>query len=97
MILGELQSTLQVTSRAKAWIENALAETTVPNAILGILWGKWESELSERWSIGIYNRETVSGWMVSSPEFEFVIVQDFLISRLNGKTLDIDSLHIKIE
>lgn len=89
-MLGQLDSTLRISERALRWITRILAKSTVRNPIAGVIWGKWTTEEAEHWSIGVYDRDTVEGWLVRSPNLEFVVVQDFLIERLNGKVLDVD-------
>lgn len=96
MLYGELGCTLRLSERAKLWIRRMIDESKLPNATAGILWGKWERDPSDYWSIGLYDKSTAEGWLVKSPDLEFVIVQDFLVERLDGKTLDIDGNRITV-
>jgi hypothetical protein len=96
-MLGNLDSTLVVSQSALEWIQHTLRKSTVRNAIAGIIWGKWTTERAEHWSIGIYDKETVEGWIVRCANLEFVVVQDFIVERLNGKTLRIDEHGVSVE
>lgn len=96
MLHGELQCTLRLTERAKAALGRMIGDSGTPNATAGILWGKWHNERSQHWSIGLYDLKTAEGWLVKSPDLEFIVVQDFLIEKLDGKTLDIDGRQITI-
>jgi hypothetical protein len=93
---GELESDLEISQSTLEWIRHRLGKSAVMNPILGIVWGKWTTEESQRWSIGIYNRNTFEGWLVRCPTLEFVIVQDFLLDRLKGMTLEIDDSGVHI-
>jgi hypothetical protein len=96
MLRGELQCTLRLTEQAKGAVRRMLDDSGTPNATAGILWGKWQDERTEHWSIGLYDRKTAEGWLVRSPDLEFIVIQDFIVERLDGKTLDIDGHQITI-
>jgi hypothetical protein len=93
---GELESNLEVPQSTLDWIQYRFSRSTVRNPILGIIWGKWTTEGDQHWSVGVYNRDTAEGWIVRCPNLEFVIVQDFLLERLNGKILDIDENGVRV-
>ncbi len=97
MLLGEFESTLQITETALAWIKQNIDRSSVRSPIAGIIFGKWNTESAEHWTLGVYDRNTVEGWLVKAPQLEFVIVQDFVLPKLNGKTLRVDSQGIAIE
>ena len=74
-----------------------MRKSTVRNPIAGVIWGKWTTEEAEHWSIGVYDKETVDGWLVRCPNLQFVVVQDFVVQKLNGKTLDIDQHGVSVK
>ena len=59
----------------------------------GILWGKWDGEQHECYSIGFYERKDLPIddpiRIVEADGIEFVITQDWICDGLSGRTLDI--------
>ena len=59
--------------------------------IFGVLWvGKYDYPRG-KWISGLYDRaDDIPGWLGIAPEFEFVVVQEWVLDKVDNKVLDID-------
>lgn len=89
-MFGERKVNLRLTERAKNYIEQFRARAGLPSPILSIKWAKWSDEPAERWIIGFNDRSRVrEGWLGVTTEMEFVVIQEWVLDALEGKTLDV--------
>lgn len=89
-MFGERKVNLQLTERAKQYVERYKASARLGSPILSIKWAKWSDEPAERWVIGFHDRNRLQeGWLGITPEFEFVVIQEWILDSLDGKTLDV--------
>jgi hypothetical protein len=96
-MFGERKVSLQFTERAKDYIERFKATAGLRDPILTIKWSKWSDEPFERWMIGFNDRSRVQeGWLGITPELEFVVIQEWVLDALEGKTLDITKEGVSI-
>ena len=65
---------------------------------MSIKWGKWNDESVERWIIGFHERDKIhEGWIGFAPEFDFVVIQEWILDSVEGKTIDIENDDIRVE
>lgn len=97
-MFGERQVHLKLSERAKARIEELKANTSVKSPILSIKWAKWSDEPTEHWVIGLNDRDRVrEGWIGQAPDFEFVVIQEWVLDALDGKVLDIEETGVTVK
>ena len=90
-MFGERKVNLQLTERTREFLNRFKAKSKLSSPILGIAWSQVSRETTERWTIGLYDRKDVrEGWLGIAPEFEFVVIQDWILGELDNKTLDFD-------
>jgi len=90
-VFGERKVNLQLTERAKEFIERYKAKTNLKSPILSIGWAKFNRETEERWYVGFQDRNDVrEGWVGIAPDFEFVVVQEWILDQMDDRVLDID-------
>ena len=98
ILFGRRNVNLKITSRAREAIERYKQSSKLANPLLKIGWGKWSDETTERWTIGFYDRNKIQeGWVGSTDEFEFVVIQEWILDALDGKTIDISESGITVE
>lgn len=89
-MFGERKVNLRFTERARNYIDRFKATAGLRSPILSIKWAKWSDEPIERWIIGFNDRSRVQeGWLGITPEIEFVVIQEWILDALEGKTLDV--------
>jgi hypothetical protein len=88
-VLGEFRVNLHLADEARSFISDLLEGTDIPDPILGIGWGRWNDEKEDRWLLGLYSRARCTGWLCTTKQFEFVVINPNLVERLDGRTLDI--------
>ncbi|HZR02002.1 MAG TPA: hypothetical protein VFA81_02370 [Burkholderiales bacterium] len=97
-MFGERNVNLKLSDRAKEHISELMAHSGLKSPILSIKWAKWNDEPTEHWVIGFYERERVQeGWLGKAPEFEFVVIQEWVFDSLDGKLLDIGEAGVIVE
>jgi|JI10StandDraft_1071094.scaffolds.fasta_scaffold161572_3 hypothetical protein len=90
-MFGERKINLHVTERAQAVITRWSKASKLPSPILGIKWSLVRGHRRHKWGIGFYERsEVYEGWLGIAPDFEFIVVQEWLFDRIDNATLDID-------
>jgi hypothetical protein len=89
-MFGERHLTLALTPGAQQWIEDYKARSGLKNPIPTFHWSRVRGEPQEQLMIGLYERENVrEGWLGIADAFQFVVIQEWLFDRLDGKTLDV--------
>lgn len=97
-MFGERKINLQITNRARDYIDRIKSSAQLKSPILSIKWAKWNDEPREHWVVGLQDRNRVQeGWLGITPEIEFVVIQEWILSALDGKTLDIDEDGVRVE
>lgn len=90
-MFGERQVNLQITDRTRASLTRLIARSKLAEPILSISKGRFNDEAEERWSLGLYDRKGLrEGWIGISPEFEFVVIQEWVLEALDNQLLDFD-------
>lgn len=90
-MFGERKVNLQLTERAREFIERYKATCGLRSPILGLTWGRFSKEPEERWSIGFYDRKDLrEGWLGITPEFEFVVIQEWVLNAVDNRVMDVD-------
>ena len=90
-MFGERKVNLLLTTRTQEFLDRFKAKSKLNSPILGIGWSRVSRETTERWTIGLYDRKDVrEGWLGIAPEFEFIVIQDWILDELDNKTLDFD-------
>lgn len=90
-MFGERKVNLQLSGRAREFIERYKAVSGLRSPILGLTWGRFSEESEERWSIGFYDRKDVrEGWLGITPEFEFVVIQEWILDAVQNRVMDVD-------
>jgi hypothetical protein len=89
-MFGERKVNLTLTTRAKKYIEQMKAEGPFATPVLGISWSRVSDQQHEKWVIGLYEREDMrEGWMGVAPEFDFIVIQEWILEAVNNKVLDV--------
>jgi hypothetical protein len=89
-MFGQQEVDLRLTERARQWIRDYIAHSALQAPIVGILFGHAEGGV-DRLTIGLYDQgQLQEGWLAIAPELRFVVIQDWLLDRLDGSLLDID-------
>lgn len=89
-MFGEQHVDIKLTERAKEWIENYKSTSGLRDPIAGISWSRVRGEPHHKWMIGLYERSHINeGWLGIAKDFQFIILQNEIIERLNHKVLDI--------
>jgi hypothetical protein len=90
-MFGERKINLQLTQRTREFLDRFKAKSKLDSPILGISWSRVSNESNERWTIGLYDRKDVrEGWLGIAPEFEFIVIQEWVLDELDDKVLDFD-------
>ena len=61
--------------------------------MVGISWVRPSGAPREGWGIGFYDRARIDelpGWLFIAPEFEFWVVQEWILYKFDNKVLDIN-------
>lgn len=90
-MFGERKVNLRLTDRARTFVERFKASSNLKSPILSIGWGRFGRESEERWSIGLYDRSDLrEGWRGIAPDFDFIVIQEWILDAVDNKVLDID-------
>ena len=90
-LFGERHVNLQLTERAAVAIARLLRAAPVREPLLGIWLARHGADEPERLSFGVYERADFrEGWLGTSPQLQFAVIQDWLLDDLNNKILDYD-------
>jgi len=90
-MFGERKVDLHVTERAKVVLERWAKDSKLQAPILGISWGIVKGHQHYKWRLGFYERKDVSeGWLGIAPDFEFIVIQEWVFDKIDKKILDID-------
>lgn len=90
-MFGERRINLQLSVRAKDFIDRFKAKSNLSKPILALTWSGRSGQTEERWTIGLYDLPEVrEGWLGVAPEFEFVVIQDWIFDKIDNKVLDFD-------
>ena len=90
-MFGERRVDLQVTKRAKTVLDRWANASKLHSPILGIQWSLVKGHKYHKWGVGFYERHDVSeGWLGIAPEFEFIVIQEWILDKVDKKILDID-------
>ena len=90
-MFGKRNVNLQLTPRAQEFVERFKLNSGLNSPILGIAWSRVSDEPNPRWTLGLYERQDVrDGWLGTAPEFDFVVIQEWALERLNNALLDFD-------
>ena len=85
---------LGVSDCLKRKLRERAARSGLTDPLPGILWGKWDDEVEEGYSIGFYERGEIPSddpiRIVEADGIEFLITQDWICNELDGKVLDLD-------
>jgi hypothetical protein len=88
-MFGERHLQLQLTDRARKWFDEYMSSSGLSNPIPMLQWSRVRGESDEQLMIGLYERDRVrEGWLGIAGDFSFVVIQEWLLDRLEGKTLD---------
>jgi|SRR5215831_924485 len=88
-MFGERHISLRLTDRAQEWIKNFTENAGLREPIPLLQWSRIRGEEHEQLMIGVYERANVrEGWLGIADGFQFVVIQEWLFDRLDGKTLD---------
>ena len=88
-MFGERHLSLQITDRARTWINDYTQRAGLRDPIPLFQWSRIRGEDNEQLMIGVYERGNVrEGWLGIAGDFQFVVIQEWLFDRLDGKTLD---------
>jgi len=89
-MFGKRHLALQLTSHARKWIDDYKAKSGLRDPIPTIHWSRVRGEAEEQLMIGLYEYDNVrEGWLGIAEDFQFVVIQEWLFDRLEGKTLDL--------
>jgi hypothetical protein len=89
-MFGERKVNLQLTDRAREFIEHSKASAKLKSPILSIGRVRFSGDTEDRWTIGFYERSDVrEGWRGITPHFDFVVIQEWILDALDSKTLDV--------
>jgi hypothetical protein len=83
---------LKVSLRVKEMLELRGAASGLTDPLPAIIWGKWNDETDEDYSIGFYERERLPAddpiRIVTADGVDFLILQEWICDELKGKVLD---------
>jgi hypothetical protein len=89
-MFGERHLNLTLTPRAREWLETYKTKSGLKDPIPNIQWSRVRGESEEQLMLGLYERGNVrEGWLGIADDFRFVVIQEWLFDRLDGKTLDV--------
>ena len=89
-MFGERHLTVHLTDQAREWIEQFKAKSGLRKPIPSFQWSRVRGEPKEKLMIGLYEMDNVQeGWLGIAGEFQFVVIQEWLFDRLDGKTIDV--------
>jgi len=90
-MFGERKVNLQLSKRTQAYLERFKANSKLSDPVLGLAWAGIPGETEERWTIGLYDRKDIrEGWMGITPEFDFIVIQEWVLDQVDNKVLDFD-------
>ena len=88
---GERKIDLQVTERAQDVLDKQAEDTELSCPILGITWGKTGGHRYYKLDLGFFDGTEINeGWLGIAPDFDFIVIQEWILDRIDGKILDID-------
>jgi hypothetical protein len=68
-----------------------MTKSNLRSPVLSIGWSRFNQEPGERWFVGFYDRKDVrEGWLGVAPEFEFVVIQEWILDAVDNRVMDID-------
>jgi hypothetical protein len=76
-------------------LQKKCVESGLSDPLPGIIWGRWDDENIDTYSIGIYERSNLPYddpvRIVDANGIEILIIQDWVCDDLTGKVLDISN------
>ncbi|HEX7028796.1 MAG TPA: hypothetical protein VF268_16260 [Gammaproteobacteria bacterium] len=90
MAIQHLDIDLVLSKEAKNLILDRMSKCGLESPVAGLIWGKWEHEEDQHWSIGFYEKaKVIDGWIFEASGVPFYTYQDFMFGELDKKLLDI--------
>lgn len=84
---------IKIGDRFRRALEEGSSASGLTDPLPGLLWGKWDDETQEYYSIGFFERSEIPTEdpirIVEADGIEFLITQDWICEDLEGKGLDI--------
>ena len=91
----------QLSPAFKDRIKEHVGSSDLSIPVPSISWGKWEDETDEHFFLGYYERSQLPEQdpirFVEIDDIEFIIIQDWICDKLEGKRLDINEHGIVLE
>lgn len=84
---------LRIGDRLRSVLEAKALSSGLVSPMPAILWGKWDDEGEEHYSIGFYDRDNLPisdpVRIVEAGGLQFLILQDWICEAVHGKELDV--------
>ena len=92
-MLKKRRLNLRIGARLRTILEERALASGLAKPLPGILWGKWDDEKDEYYSIGFYEGGDLPVndpiRIIEADGIEFLITQDWICEDLEGKLLDL--------
>ena len=92
-MFGKKNVALTMTERAREIVDAWGKSSKLNSPVIGIAWGRSSGASDDKFDLGFYehaNMPMIEGWLGIAPEFEFIVIQEWVLDALDNKTLDID-------